>query len=95
MKNYKIIKDRKLNSYCCCGRVSRNHLESIENHQDKIDLVSICDVEKVLSKYQSKYKVKGYLDLNEMLLKEDLDLVAICTLVAYMQTKQIMCQTWS
>ena len=81
MKNYKIIKDRKIRiAIVGCGRVSKNHLESIENHQDKIDLVSICDVEKkVLSKYQSKYKVKGYLDLNEMLLKEDLDLVAICT----------------
>ena len=81
MKNYKIIKDRKIRiAIVGCGRVSKNHLESIENHQDNIDLVSICDVEKkVLSKYQSKYKVKGYLDLNEMLLKEDLDLVAICT----------------
>jgi UDP-N-acetyl-2-amino-2-deoxyglucuronate dehydrogenase len=26
-----------------CGRISKNHFDSIEKHQEKIELVSICD----------------------------------------------------
>jgi UDP-N-acetyl-2-amino-2-deoxyglucuronate dehydrogenase len=63
-----------------CGRISKNHFGSIEKHQDNIELVSICDVQKsVLSEHEATYKVKGYLDLSDMLENEDLDLVVICT----------------
>jgi len=60
--------------------ISKNHFGSIEQHQDNIELVSICDVQQdVLSKYEAEYKVKGYLDLEQMLENEKLDLVVICT----------------
>ena len=63
-----------------CGRISKNHFNSIEEHQDNIDLISICDIQKeVLSEHTKKYKVNGYTDLNEMLKKENLDLVILCT----------------
>ena len=63
-----------------CGRISKNHFGSIEKHQDNIELVSICDVQQdVLSEHEVTYKVKGYLDLSDMLENEELDLVVICT----------------
>jgi UDP-N-acetyl-2-amino-2-deoxyglucuronate dehydrogenase len=81
MKSYLVVSDRKIRiAIVGCGRISKNHFGSIEQHQDNIELVSICDVQQdVLSEYEAKYKVKGYLDLEHMLENENLDLVAICT----------------
>ena len=63
-----------------CGRISKNHFESLEKHQDNMELISICDIQQtILSTHEKKYNVKGYLDLKDMLEKEDLDLVVICT----------------
>jgi UDP-N-acetyl-2-amino-2-deoxyglucuronate dehydrogenase len=63
-----------------CGRISKNHFDSIDIHKDHIELISICDAnQQVLSKYKVKYKVNGYLDLEQMLKSEELDLIAICT----------------
>ena len=63
-----------------CGRISNNHFKSIEDHQDQIKLVSVCDNDKkVLIDCEKKYNVKGYLNFNEMLKHEDLDLVVLCT----------------
>jgi len=81
MKSYSVINGRKIRmAIVGCGRISKNHFGSIEEHQDNIELVSICDVQQtVLSEHEATYKVKGYLDLSDMLENEDLDLVAICT----------------
>ncbi len=81
MKSYLIVSDRKIRiAIVGCGRISKNHFGSIEQHQDNIELVSICDIQQdVLSEHKAKYKVKGYLDLEQMLENEKLDLVAICT----------------
>ena len=81
MKSYPKVSDRKMRiAIVGCGRISKNHFGSIEQHQDDIELVSICDIQQdVLSEHEAKYKVKGYLDLEQMLENEKLDLVAICT----------------
>jgi len=76
-----IINDRKIRmAIVGCGRISKNHFGSIEKHSDDIELVAINDTSADLLKaHEEKYKVKGYLQLEEMLKNEDLDLVAICT----------------
>jgi UDP-N-acetyl-2-amino-2-deoxyglucuronate dehydrogenase len=81
MKSYPTISGRKIRvAIVGCGRISKNHFGSIEKHQDNIELISICDVQQdVLSEHEATYKVKGYLDLSDMLENEELDLVAICT----------------
>ena len=81
MKSYPVINDKKIRmAIVGCGRISKNHFCSIQKHQDNIELVSICDVRQaVLSEHESTYKVKGYLNLSDMLKNEELDLVAICT----------------
>ena len=81
MKSYPVINGRKIRmAIVGCGRISKNHFGSIDEHQNHIELVSICDVQQtVLSEHEATYKVKGYLDLSDMLENEDLDLVSICT----------------
>ncbi len=63
-----------------CGRISIRHFDSIKAHEKNITLISICEInQQVLLKHEKKYGVKGYLDLEQMLKSEKLDLVAICT----------------
>jgi UDP-N-acetyl-2-amino-2-deoxyglucuronate dehydrogenase len=81
MQRYPIIKDRKIKiAVVGCGRISRNHFGSIEAHNDQLELVAICDINPVvLAEHAEKYKVPAYLDMEEMLEKEQIDLVALCT----------------
>ena len=81
MKSYPLVTKRKIRiAVVGCGRISKNHFASIEKHKDNIELVSICDVQQsVLSEHESAYKVKGYLELSDMLENEELDLVVICS----------------
>jgi UDP-N-acetyl-2-amino-2-deoxyglucuronate dehydrogenase len=63
-----------------CGRISKNHFESIRVHTADVELVAVCDVDPVvLSKHEKEKKVPGYLDLRQMLIKEDIDLIVLCT----------------
>ena len=77
----KAIKQRKIRiAIVGCGRISKNHFKSIEKHQENIELVAVCDTNnEILLQHKEQYKVKGYLQLNEMLENESLDLVALCT----------------
>jgi len=77
----KTIKDRKIRmAIVGCGRISKNHFGSIEQHQENIDLVAICDTNPaVLKEHENRYKVPAYRSLETMLESEDLDIVALCT----------------
>jgi UDP-N-acetyl-2-amino-2-deoxyglucuronate dehydrogenase len=79
-----------------CGRISKNHFESLKSHKDNMELISICDTQKaILSENEKKYNVKGYLDLKNMLEKEDLDLVVICTPSGVHANQTEMCAKYS
>ena len=75
------IKDRKIRiAVVGCGRISKNHFGSIEQHKENIELVAVCDTNsKVLEAVKESYGVSAYRSYDEMLLKEKLDLVSICT----------------
>lgn len=63
-----------------CGRISKNHFNSIECHADNIELVAICDNDlEVLATHKNKYKVPAYQSLEDLLKNEKLDAVSICT----------------
>ena len=63
-----------------CGRISKNHFESIEKHSENMELVSVCDSDReVLRRHEQKYSVTGYGSIEEMLTNEKLDLVALCS----------------
>jgi UDP-N-acetyl-2-amino-2-deoxyglucuronate dehydrogenase len=63
-----------------CGRISKNHFGSIEKHAEQLELVAVCDVNAAtLREHIERHGVPGYARIDEMLQKEDLDLVALCT----------------
>jgi len=63
-----------------CGRISKNHFDSIEKHRDSVELCGICDIDPiVLAEHAERYEVPAYREMNEMLQKERPDLVALCT----------------
>jgi UDP-N-acetyl-2-amino-2-deoxyglucuronate dehydrogenase len=78
---YPVITNRKIRlAIVGCGRVSKNHFESIKKHADNIDLAAVCDTDaKVLAEHAEKYRVPRYTELECMLGKEQLDLIALCT----------------
>ena len=78
---FPVIKDRKIRiGIVGCGRISKNHFSSIEKHAENIELVSVCDINpEVLAAHEEKYQVKGYAHMEEMILVEKPDLVALCT----------------
>ena len=63
-----------------CGRISKNHFASLEEHAEDIDLIAVCDTDhERLTEHQSRYDVPGYVHMEDMLAQRDLDLVVLCT----------------
>ncbi|HHV37834.1 MAG TPA: Gfo/Idh/MocA family oxidoreductase [Candidatus Cloacimonetes bacterium] len=63
-----------------CGRIVDKHADALKNHIENAKLVSVCD--KIIEKAQKtgeKYGVPYYQSYDEMLSKEDVDVVAILT----------------
>ncbi|MFA6013588.1 MAG: Gfo/Idh/MocA family oxidoreductase [Gallionellaceae bacterium] len=81
MHHYPVITGRKIRiAIVGCGRISKNHFGSIEKHADDFELVAVCDINaSTLAEHTVQYKVPGYRDLEEMLEKEQLDMVSLCT----------------
>ena len=78
-----------------CGRISRNHFDSILQHKSSIELISICETDsQKLSEHKQKYKVNGYSDLKDMLEIEELDLVAICTPSGIHASQAVLCANY-
>lgn len=62
-----------------CGRIAPKHTESIMSIPEA-ELIAVCDVlpEKAQD-FASKYNAKAYLDYNELLQRNDIDIVTIAT----------------
>ncbi|MFM8395425.1 MAG: Gfo/Idh/MocA family protein, partial [Acidobacteriota bacterium] len=78
---YRTINDRKIRiALAGCGRISVNHFNSIDLHQDDMELVAVCDTDRtILANTTARYKVPGYPGFEEMLRESKPDLVALCT----------------
>lgn len=81
MKHYSPIVGRKIRiAIVGCGRISKNHFGSIDRHRDELELVAVCDIDPVvLADHSKRYNVPAYRDLEEMLHRQSLDLVVLCT----------------
>jgi UDP-N-acetyl-2-amino-2-deoxyglucuronate dehydrogenase len=79
--SFPVIKGRKIRiALVGCGRISANHFGAILQYPDEFELVAVCDNDtSALEKATSEYKVTGYASLTELLQKEELDAVSICT----------------
>jgi len=76
-----MIKDRKIRiAVIGCGRISKNHFGSIEQLNSEYELIAVCDSNPdVLTDHAKRYGVPGYLSIDELLNKEELDLITLCT----------------
>ncbi|MCB5262072.1 MAG: Gfo/Idh/MocA family oxidoreductase [Candidatus Cloacimonetes bacterium] len=63
-----------------CGRISKNHLDAVSQIPEA-EFVAVCDTvpEKAKQVAEERGITKVYDDHHEMLAKEELDLVSICT----------------
>lgn len=65
-----------------CGRISPNHIAAALNNN--LDIIAICDIDPACMndkalKFKLGDSIKRYTNYKEMVEKENLDLVAICT----------------
>jgi UDP-N-acetyl-2-amino-2-deoxyglucuronate dehydrogenase len=81
LQQYPTITGRKIRvGLVGCGRISKNHFGSIEKHASDFELTAVCDVAPAaLQAHTAQYQVPGYARMSDMLAKEQLDLVALCT----------------
>lgn len=63
------------------GNISHCHMGGYKTYADKCEVVAVCDIdEEKVKKYAEKYSVPAYYtDYNEMLAKEKIDAVSVCT----------------
>ena len=63
-----------------CGVIAPNHANAIVNN-DRAQLISVCDIDEIKGKaFQQKYSVPYFhKDYHELLKREDVDVVCICT----------------
>lgn len=81
MTTFPVVPDRKLRiGVVGCGRISSSHFGAIERHSADIELAAICDSNGEVSRSTAeRFEVPGYLQLEHMLKREHLDMVALCT----------------
>ena len=63
------------------GNISHSHMAGYKALGDEVEVVAACDIdEKKLTEYCKQYGIPNkYTDFNEMMAKEDLDAVSVCT----------------
>lgn len=81
LNNFPIIKERRLRvGLVGCGRISKNHFGSILQYPEELELAAVCDIDsEALNKATAEYNVHGYTELKDMLARENLDMVVLCT----------------
>lgn len=63
-----------------CGRISKNHFESIKHCASELELVAVCDkIESRAVEASRKYGGESYTDVATMLSSSECDIVSICT----------------
>ncbi len=63
-----------------CSRISSQHFGSLQLYKDQLNLIAVCDnVESRAAEFSKKYNVPFHVDYNELLKRDDIDIVSICT----------------
>lgn len=75
------ITDRKIRfALAGCGRIAQNHFAALKQHDDRAELVAVCDVDSSsLASAASLTGAKGYSSLSAMLKGADADIVVLTT----------------
>lgn len=75
------ITDRKIRfALAGCGRISKNHFASLSKHDDRAELVGVCDINpQALAAAAAETGAKPYASLPEMLKDTNADIVVLTT----------------
>jgi len=75
------IVDRKIRfAVLGCGRIASNHVDAIEKHADRCELVAVCDTDPAaLAAMATRTGARGYATLGAMLAGSAADCVVIAT----------------
>jgi len=75
------IKDRKIRfALVGCGRISKNHFDSIKQHADQAELVDVCDIDSVaLDRAVKATGAAGHASFADMLRSTRADCVVLTT----------------
>ncbi|MDC9581766.1 Gfo/Idh/MocA family oxidoreductase [Xenorhabdus sp. PR6a] len=75
------ITDRKIKfALVGCGRISKNHFNSLDAHKNNAELVAVCDTDPVaLNDAIEKTGAKGFDDLHNMLNSISADIIILTT----------------
>lgn len=82
MRNYPSpINNRKIRfALVGCGRISKNHFAALKKHEDRAELVGVCDINsEALERAASETGAKPYRNLSDMLDHADADIVVLST----------------
>lgn len=82
MRNYPPpILDRKIRfALVGCGRIARNHINAILAHQQRCELVGVCDIDpRALDEAAGQTGARPYTNLDQMLVHSEADAVIIAT----------------
>jgi len=76
-----VIRDRKIRfAVVGCGRISKNHFDSLKHHSEHADLVAVCDVNPgALSSAVAATGAVGYPTLEDLLKRAEVDVVVLAT----------------
>jgi UDP-N-acetyl-2-amino-2-deoxyglucuronate dehydrogenase len=75
------VRDRRIRfALVGCGRISANHFDALERHQDRAELVAVCDIDPdALARAQAKTGAPGFQTLDTLLAGSDPDNVILST----------------
>jgi UDP-N-acetyl-2-amino-2-deoxyglucuronate dehydrogenase len=63
-----------------CGRISKNHIESLKKHSKDAEVVAVCDIkDDALEAAQAATRSEAFLRYEDLLEKSDADVVVIAT----------------
>jgi UDP-N-acetyl-2-amino-2-deoxyglucuronate dehydrogenase len=81
MRHYSPIQDRKIRfALVGCGRIANNHFEALRKHQDRAELVGVCDIDaRALDRAVGQTGAEGFDKLETMLHRVDADIVVVTT----------------
>src|SRR5574341_248299 len=75
------VTDRKIRfALVGCGRISKNHFQALARHQDRAELVAVCDNDPAkLAAAVAATGVAGHASLDALLAASDADIVVLAT----------------
>lgn len=75
------IEDRRIKvAVIGCGRIAKNHFDSINQHASEMELVALCDTDlHILADMERRYQVPGFRNYEDLLRESPADLVILCT----------------